>query len=31
MTNEAFSLWKRALYDARRQVYHANIEELGKR
>lgn len=31
ISNEAFSLWKRTLYDARRQVYHVNIEELGRR
>lgn len=31
MTNEAFTVWKSLVYQARKQVYISNIEELGKR
>ena len=31
IANEAFSNWKQANYQARREVYHANIAELQRR
>ena len=31
ITNDAFTVWKTAMFQARRQVYLLNIEELSKR